>query len=213
MKSRGIWASPWAWTCIVAVLLGVTIAASYRLVSPDPITGPLATTAPAPVLPAMVQADHTYYVYVKELEVDPVKANGGKWDHLDGSAPDLRYSIAWQGNGVYQSLVRKDQLVAHWDILSVDLTDVVRQKGRVDPQSLISAPLIHTSASAVITLEAWDVDPVGSDAAGKMEIDLMKLHVGDNTIETIPKPMKRLVLSVVDQQQTLTDLVQEINKR
>src|SRR5262245_61071644 len=71
-----------------------------------------------------VTADDHFLVFLSQIEVEPRKPNGHKWDLTD-DGPDIRYDIYWRGTRIFRSSVRDDALLALWDQQEVGIGDII----------------------------------------------------------------------------------------
>ena len=110
--------------------------------------------------------DHDYYIHVKLIEVTERMADGKPWDRADGSGPDLRFSLTWRRNVIWKSIEKPDTLIGSWDLMKVDLRQMMITGGGTDIEGLINAPLIHYTPGEAVALKVWDEDTIGSDHAG-----------------------------------------------
>ncbi len=194
------------WTWALATLLvvaGAAIVGYWKLSPVASIDRPTTTTAPAGL-----SADHDYYVFVKLIELRPTRPDGDRWDTGKGSAPDIYFTLAWQDSTIFTGTERNDTLIANWDLFRVDIKDTITNGGKLDIASSINAPLIHITAGGKITLEVWDDDPVNSDQAGKIEIELDTLRPGSTIIEPPETSgVRRIILELIDRNTPLEELI------
>jgi len=96
-----------------------------------------------------------FMIYLRKLEVNPMKANGKAWD-IKGSAPDIYYKLIWKNNKIYQSDVKKDSLITEWIPIGIDLKESLL-KGGVSIDQALQLPIVK-----------WD----GSDLSDKLIFDI-----------------------------------------
>ena len=213
-RSAALWA--------VGVLLVVGAAAGggwYLLNKGGSASGTAAANpagAAASTEPAFLPTGHDYYVLVKLVELAPERPGGGKWDRAGYAAPDITYNLIWQKQTVYSSSVREDTLIGSWDLMAVDLKQVLASGGKVEAEGLLKAPIIRVDPGTVVTLEVWDKDPMSSDLAGRIPLHLDRMLPGDNTIR--PKQDKthavvRAVVQLIDRRTPVPDLLELLSKR
>lgn len=168
---------------------------------------------PAPE-PETLQVGKDYYLMVRTIELYPNRPGGKAWDRLDGSGPDIQFNLTWQGNVVFESQKKSDTLIAAWDALSLDVKSAVLS-GKVDLANSIDAAIIRVQDDTDVTIEVWDSDLPGSDAAGAAIMNLKQFKLGDNTFTfdaTDKNAIKRIVVRVIDKALPITDLVEEATR-
>lgn len=168
-----------------------------------------------PPKPKTLQVGKDYYLMVRTIELYP-KRPGGEvaWDRVDGSGPDIRFNLTWQGNIVFESQQKNDTLIGAWDALSLDVKSAVL-KGKVDLAGSIDAAIIRVEEDTEITIEVWDSDLAGSDAAGAAVMKLNQFKPGDNTFNFEPNDksaIKRVVVRVIDKALPVSELVEEATR-
>lgn len=209
---------PWLWasgTILVVVAAG---SATWRFTRPAAIgnaSGATGDAAVAPVQPRLVEG-HDYYLHVKLIELTDETPGGKPWDRLDHSGPDIRFSLTWRRNVIWTSIEKPDTLIGSWDLLKVDLRQVITG-GQTDLEGMVNAPLVHYAPGEWVLLKVWDVDPVGSDAAGDIPLKLDDLRQGENKLAPKigggNKAVKRLVVVMIDRGTPLPELVNMISNR
>ncbi len=213
-RSAALWA--------VGVLLVVGAAAGggwwvlHRSEAGTGGTGGGGSPAVASTEPAYLPTGHDYYVLVKLVELAPERPGGGKWDRAGYAAPDITYNLIWQKQTVYSSSVREDTLIGSWDLMAVDLKQVLASGGKVEAEGLLKAPIIRVDPGTIVTLEVWDKDPMNSDLAGRIPLHLDRMRAGDNVIR--PKQDKthavvRAVVQLIDRRTPVPDLLELLSKR
>ena len=167
-------------------------------------------------MPPRLIADHDYYLHVKLIELTERKPNGKAWDSVDDSGPDIRFMLTWRGNVIWKSTEKSNTLIGSWDLMKVDVRQMITSGGPTDLGELINAPLIHYAPRETVELKVWDEDTVGSDDAGTIPINLADLSPGENTIlPTLGKKMavKRVVVALIDRRTPVPELVNTISNR
>jgi hypothetical protein len=135
---------------------------------------------------------------------------------VDDSGPDVRYTLTWRGNVIWKAAERPNTLIGSWDLMKVDVRQMITSSGPTDLGELINAPLIHYTPGEAVELKVWDEDTVGSDDAGAISIKLEELSPGENTL--VPGPgknmaVKRVVLALIDRRTPVPELVNTISNR
>ena len=180
---------------------------------------------PAPPPPPPGLRDGTdYYLMVRTLEARPAPDDREHWDRLDHSGPDLYYELHWQGNKLFTSPVRANALVATWDLLSIDLRELVGNAGEVDVESIINAPVIaYTAGGPDPEIRIFDNDPpFGDDRLGTITLPLGDAVPGVNTL--FPEPsaeadddtdggVTRVSYVLIDRHIPLPDLIALVSNR
>jgi hypothetical protein len=208
--SRWLWAGA---TVLLAAAAGFATWGVTRAYSPG-ASGPPATAPGA--APPRLSADHDYYLHVKLIELTERRPNGKAWDSVDDSGPDVRYTLTWRGNVIWKAAERPNTLIGSWDLMKVDVRQMITSSGPTDLGELINAPLIHYTPGEAVELKVWDEDTVGSDDAGAISIKLEELSPGENTL--VPGPgknmaVKRVVLALIDRRTPVPELVNTISNR
>ena len=165
---------------------------------------------------ATLPTGRDYYVLVKLVEVAPERPGGGKWDRAGYAAPDLTYNVIWQGQTVFSSGVRDDTLIGSWDLLGVDLKDVLKSGGTVEAEGLLKAPIVRVEPGTTFDVEVWDKDAMASDLAGRVTVRPEELFSGDNTIRpTIngANAVKRIVVQLIDRRTPVPELLETLSAR
>jgi hypothetical protein len=204
----------WLWAAGAVLLVAGAGFVTWRLDRSRHSDAARPTTAPAtrPVL-----ADgHDYYFHVKLIELTEQMPGGKKWDRADDSGPDIQFSLTWRKNVIWTAIEKPNTLIGSWDLMKVDLRQMVMSGGQADLEGLVNAPLVHYAPGEKVTLKVWDEDPVGSDDAGTVVINLEDLQPGENTLAPAgdkAKSIKRIVLTVVDRRTSLPDLMTVISNR
>ena len=206
--------SPWLWASAAVLLVAAAGLATWQLGRTRArATAAAAAAEAAP--PARLAEGHDYYLHVKLIELAERMPGDKQWDRLDGSGPDIRFNLTWRQNVVWKSIEKPDTLIGSWDLLKVDLRQVVTG-GQTDLEGMVNAPLVHYGKGETVELKVWDEDTVGSDAAGTLLIKLDDLHPGENTLATsgeAAQSLKRVVISMIDRRTPLPELVNTISNR
>lgn len=166
--------------------------------------------------PALLPTGHDYYVLVKLVELAPERPGGGKWDRAGYGAPDMTYNLIWQKQTVFSSSVREDTLIGSWDLMAVDLKQVIASGGKVEAEGLLKAPIIRVDPGTTVTLEVWDKDPMNSDLAGRIKLHLDEMRAGDNVIrpeQTKKCAVVRAVVQLIDRSTPVPELLETLSKR
>jgi len=204
----------WLWAAGTVLLVAAAGLATWRLAGGR---SPEATDALASATqPARLAAGHDYYLHVKLIELTDRRPDGKAWDRVGDSGPDIRFTLTWRQNVVWNAIEKPDTLIGSWDLLKVDLKQIVTSGGQTDLEGLVNAPLVHYERGETVELTVWDADPVGSDDAGAITIRLDELSPGENTLtlETgKTAAVKRVIVSLIDRRTPLPELVDTISKR
>ena len=211
LRSRS---SPWLWAAGTVLLVAAAGAATWQ-VSRDRTRAAASAEAEAAAAPPRLVEGHDYYLHVKLIELADHMPGGKKWDRLDDSGPDIRFNLTWRQNVVWKSIEKPNTLIGSWDLLKVDLRQVVTG-GQTDLEGMVNAPLVHYGRGESVELKVWDEDTVGSDGAGTLSIKLDDLRPGENTL--VPsgdagQSLKRVVLAAIDRRTPLPELVNMISNR
>lgn len=212
MRPHRAWAAVWAFVMIA--LVGGSGYAVWRFAGQTAGNGKVetATTAPARLTPG-----NDYYLYVKLIELGERAPNGSVWDRVDSSGPDIRFNLTWRNNVVWESSVKKDTLIGSWDLMKIDLKQVIASGGQAELEGALNAPLIHYQPGETVLLTVWDEDAVGAyDTAGKVRLRLDDLVPGEATLTPIGKEggsIKRIVLSMIDRRTPVPELIQTMSNR
>lgn len=168
-----------------------------------------------PPTPKTLQPGKDYYLMVRTIELYPTRPGGVAWDRIGGgSGPDIQFNLTWQDNVVFTSQEKGDTLIGAWDALSLDVKSAILQ-GKVDLANSIDAAIVRVDDDAEVTIEVWDNDVAGSDAAGAAIMDLNQFELGDNTFtfdETDKNAIKRIVVRVIDKALPIKELVEEATR-
>ena len=211
-------ASRWLWAAGTVLLVAATGLATWQLTRTGSAAaggGGRATTAPG-VAPPRLTPDHDYYLHVKLVELTERNLKGKAWDSVGGSGPDVCFNLTWRRNVIWNAAERADTLIGSWDLMKVDVRQIITSGGPTDLGELINAPLIHYVPGETVELKVWDADTVGSDDAGTIPIKLEDLSPGENTlVPTAGKDMavKRVVVALIDRRTPVPELINTISNR
>ena len=213
MRSRVL---PWLWATGAVLLVAGSGLATWqwrRSAALAPATA--AGTRPAESTPHLL-AGHDYYLHVNLIELTERRPDGKAWDSVDGSGPDIKFSLTWRHNVIWNSPEKPDTLIGSWDFLKVDLRQMIVTGGPTDLEGMVNAPLVHCEKGETVELKVWDNDTVGSDDAGSLVLKLDDLRPGENTL-TPPldkqHAIKRVVLALIDRRTPVPELVNMISNR
>ena len=209
--SRWLWAAG-AVVLVVAAGLGTWQVGRSRAQEAETARAAAAATAPARAL----VSGHDYYLHVKLIEVTDRMPGDKPWDRADGSGPDLRFSLTWHKNVIWNSPEKQNALIGSWDLMKVDLKQIITSGGQADLADLVNAPLVHYAPGETVALKVWDEDPVGSDDVGKLTLKLDDLRIGDNSLSPDPtnaKALKRVIVTVIDRRTPIPELAEMISNR
>ena len=210
-------AVPWLWALTLIAVVGGAAVAGYVLTRSEGLTPEQAAEIVANAAPETVPLGNDYYVYVKLIEMRPTRDDGTPWDRFSGTAPDPFYRMSWQGVQVFESPERDDAFIAGWDLLSVDLKDVVlKQEGEVDIESIVNAPTIRIEQGTTVTVEVIDDDTVDNTEAGTVKLELDQFRLGTNALAFTPEEqpnLSRMVVGIVDRNISLPELLDAVSER
>lgn len=206
---------------LLPVLLVVGVVVGYMIWGPQGedhggLGQPAAAVEPESL---RVVEGRDYYVFVKTIELYPEQADGGTWDKLGGSAPDIRYSLSWQGHTGFTSDARDDTLIGVWDPITIDVAEALPMigEGKLELRSTLNqGAIINITEGQTLTINIWDQDPagLGSDAAGQVVINVVDLLQGDQTLrfeKSETNAIKRVVLGTTDTSQPLRSLIEALS--
>jgi hypothetical protein len=207
-------AARWGWAIGTVLLVGVAGLVTRKVGESRLSNPPVAPGAPA-TMPARLGAGHDYYLHVKLIELTDHRPDGKTWD-TGGSGPDIRFRLTWHKNVIWNSTEKPDTLIGSWDLLKVDLKQILTSGGQTDLEGLLNAPLVHYERGETVELMVWDNDTFGSDDAGTLILKLDELSPGDNTLHPeLGKTMaiNRVVLALIDRKTPMPELVEMMSKR
>jgi hypothetical protein len=205
----------WFWAVGTVLLVATAGLTTWHFIGADPpeTTGPLV----AATEPARLVSGHDYYLHVKLIELTDRRPDGKAWDRVGDSGPDIRFTLTWRRNVIWKSIEKPDTLIGSWDLLKVDLKQILTSGGQTDLEGLVNAPLVHYERGERVDLLVWDADALGSsDAAGTIPLRLDDLSPGENTLTLATgkdAAVKRVVLSLIDRRTPVPELVDTISKR
>jgi hypothetical protein len=213
--SRRSRASRWLWAAGTVLLVGGTGFATWRMSRTTTPAADAKATA-AQEAPPRLTPGHDYYFHVKLIELAEKAPNGKAWDSVGDSGPDICYSLTWRNNVVWNSSEKSNTLIGNWDLLKVDVRQIITSSGQTDLNDLVNAPLISYVPGEAVELKVWDEDTVGSDDAGKISFKLEDLRPGENLLTPSgerAKAIRRVVLSLIDRRTPVPELVNTISNR
>lgn len=200
-----------AWLVVLIPLVIIALSAGVYWIVYEADREPETT----PTEPETLEPGKDYYLMVRTIELYPMRPGGETaWDRIDGSGPDIQYNLSWQDNIVFESQKKDDTLVGAWDALSLDVKTAVLS-GKVDLANSIDAAIIPVEEDTEVTIEVWDSDVAGSDAAGDAIMKLKDFKPGDNTFTfeaTDTSAIKRVVVRVIDKALPIPELVEEATR-
>lgn len=200
-----------AWLGILIPLALIAIAAGVFLIIADADRD----DGSVEPVPTTLQPGKDYYLMVRTIELYPNRPGGETaWDRVDKSGPDIQFNLTWQGNIVFESQKKGDTLIGAWDAISLDVKKAILQ-GTVDLASSIDAAIVRVEDGTEVTIEVWDADVAGSDAAGAAIMSLDQFELGDNTFTfdaTDKNAIKRIVVRVIDKALPIPELVEEATR-
>lgn len=148
---------------------------------------------------------HDYWVGATIIEVVP---SGGSSD-----APDLYYTLEWQGAEVFRSHTQSHVFVAAYSMLSLDVFNAVLARP-ISLETSVSAALVNASPDAEFTVRVFDHRKLLPDKRlGYWRFKLLDMHAGDNVVvveNCVPKGLKRMVVRIVDKSAPFADVVKEL---
>lgn len=182
------------------------------------MTGGGSTGGEAPsTAPTRLVRGNDYYLYVKLIELADKAPNGSVWDRVDGSGPDIGFRLTWRNNVVWDAQVKPDTLIGSWDLMKIDLKQVLMSGGKADLEGALNAPLIHYEPGETVELSVWDADAVGAyDDAGKVVIKLDDVGPGETSIAPSGdnvKAVRRIVFALIDRRTPVPELIQTMSNR
>lgn len=170
----------------------------------------------AAAAPARLRRGNDYYLHVKLIELADRAPGGSAWDRIDDSGPDIRFRLTWRQNVVWEGGAKADTLIGSWDLMKIDLRQVLASGGKAELEGALNAPLIHYQPGETVELLVWDDDTVGSDDAGAVTLKLDEFGPGETSF--VPagegaKAIKRVVLAFIDRRTTVPELIDAMSKR
>ncbi|MEM7576848.1 MAG: hypothetical protein AAF328_05165 [Planctomycetota bacterium] len=218
-------ALPWLWGLTLLLIVGGSAIGGYawleNTAGPDGTVSASSTPDAVPLEPQTLRIGRDYYVQVKLAELRETRADDDPWDWWDESAPDVYYVMKWQDVRVFESVVRKDDFVARWDLLGADVRDVVTgvvtgSAAEMDIESLINAQAIHVEDGTTITIEIWESDRLDDQLVATLPIKLADQREGTTrfrfTDEEQPE-LARLDLTIIDCATPLPELLEMVGQR
>jgi hypothetical protein len=205
----------WLWALGTVALVAAAGLTTWRVTRGD-LDGPTDPGGASATLPARLVAGHDYYLHIKLIELTERTPDDKAWDSVGNSGPDINFKLTWRKNVIWEPAGKPDTLIGSWDLLKVDVKQIVMSGGQTDLEGLLNAPLVHYEPGEQVEMIVWDADTVASDDAGTIAIKLDALSPGENTLtpETgKTMAVKRVVLSLIDRRTPLPELVETISKR
>ncbi|MBT3667419.1 MAG: hypothetical protein HN548_08055 [Opitutae bacterium] len=150
----------------------------------------------------------TYYIFASEIEVYPTNLENEAWDQ-GKKGPDIRYSILWNGNAVFESITKDDSLIADWSGLSIELNWKDLLGKSVSSDDAIKAGRIRFEEGEKIEIAVEDVDVAADDDVGRYEIEMEKLSIGKNEFKlkkTAANAIRKITLRVLPVGSNIEDL-------
>lgn len=219
--SRGLRSAAWLFG-LLPVLLVAGVVAGYLIWGPEGDEhgglGGGEVTDVEPRSPRVVPG-RDYYVFIKTIELYPEQPDGGVWDKLNGSAPDIRYSLGWQGHVVFESDARDDTLIGVWDPITIDVKEALPMigEGKLELRSALNqGAIVNVTDGQTLTINVWDQDPagLGSESAGQVVLPVTDLLQGDNLLTfaaSESNAIKRIVLGTTDTSQPIRNLIEALS--
>jgi hypothetical protein len=155
-----------------------------------------------------------FMVYLRKVEVKPMKANGKAWD-LRGSAPDIYYTLTWKNNKIYESDVKKDSLITEWIPIGIDLKESLL-KGAVSIDQALQLPIVKWTGddlSDKLIFEVYDNDLDADDLIQNMTLYLSGLKPGKNVKDFSDTPefgLERAEIYLIDNSLSQSDKIQAL---
>lgn len=122
----------------------------------------------------------TYALWISEAYLADKHSDGRSWD-MDGSGPDIRGDIYWRDLKVLSTDVSRDNIVARWEAVSVDLRTVFLG-GKVGSSQIHNVAMIKPEQNDFLTVRFYDEDPLDEEFAGGITISATGLVAGLNRI-------------------------------
>ena len=140
-----------------------------------------------------------YRIYIRNLEVQPKKANGDSWDRSNG-APDVFYKVIWKSNEIHKSDKKENSLIAEWIPVGMSLKDSILS-GKISVDQAIDIPIIRydkgMKEADEIVFKVVDADLLEDDSIEEVRVYLSKLRLGDNIFDFRDKEGHGLVKAVI----------------
>lgn len=147
---------------------------------------------------ARVVSGQDYYLMVKLVELGPNNPQGGQWDSLDGSGPDITVYVYWRGQRVYRSTTVADSFVARWSPAEIDLRKIALSGQATSVESVINAARINIAPGEEVRIAVYDADLFSpDDSAGELIIPTTELLQGEQTYRDPSPAIKRIVIKTV----------------
>lgn len=138
--------------------------------------------------------DGDYYVGVQLIELAPQRADGSAWDSFDGSAPDVYFSIFWQGQQIYESSVKYDSLLSFWSETQLDIRRTAIVGGIASLDDVIAGGRIRVAKGVPLKVSIYERDIIGDTHIGTFELQSIELFEGLTTYRDPLPEVKRVVI-------------------
>jgi hypothetical protein len=206
----------WLWGVGTILLVAASGLATWQLNRSVGGSSPAAASSQPADAPPRLVFGHDYYLHVKLIELAERRPDGKAWDSVDGSGPDIKFSLKWHNNIIWKSSEKSDTLIGSWDLVKVDVRQMLTSGSSTDLEQLVNAPIVHYEPGGTVEMKVWDEDTVDSDEAGTIHLKLDELRPGENILA--PKPdktcaVRRVVLAVIDRRTPVPELVNMISNR
>lgn len=129
--------------------------------------------------PAGLDPDKTYSLWIREVEVAAMRADGSAWDPGYG-APDLHAVLAVDGVVVLRTPVREDSIVAAWDPVSIRVSTIL--KGEIDRSEALRIANFRPREGQCFTFGVYEKDLLGSDFVDAVSFGDSVLGPGRNDL-------------------------------
>jgi len=144
-----------------------------------------------------------YYVTASVVELTPKNAKDESWDKYNNTAPDIYFEIYWKDQRVFQSTTKEDALVGKWSNAEVNIIDMALKGKSASVDAAIRAARINIAKDEKIEIKVYDSDLLGTEElAGSKRFLTSELRIGDTPYIYQQPGIRRLVLRVMDMQQT-----------
>ena len=143
-------------------------------------------------LPAGLDPDKTYSLWIREVEIEAMRPDGSAWD-LGNGAPDLQAILAIDGVVVLRTPVREDSIVAAWDPVSIRVSTIL--KGEIDRSEALRIANFRPREGQRFTFGVYEKDLLGSEFIDAVAFGDSVLGPGKNDL-TGASPVRRASLIV-----------------
>jgi hypothetical protein len=130
--------------------------------------------------------------------VEAQAPNGEQWDSMGGGAPDLKYSVTWRGNRVFESTVRHDSLLARWPLTAFDIGKTALYGGKTSLDETVQAARVSLAPEEEVTFAVIDSDPMMSDEICSFPVRMGQLNLGENVLTKPCHSIRKAVVRLVD---------------